>query len=158
AITEDNAEVAFAVADDYQGRGLGTILLGHLAEVAAAHGFHAFTAFVMPENYQMLAVFKESGFPIDVKAGVGELTVTFPTSLTAEAVERFDRRDQVAAVSALKLFFAPRGVAVIGASRRRGTIGGELFHNLLSYEFAGPVYPVNPQAAVVQSVPAYAGI
>ena len=158
AITEDNAEVAFAVADDYQGRGLGTILLGHLAEVAAAHGFHAFTAFVMPENYQMLAVFKESGFPIDVKAGGGELTVTFPTSLTAEALERFDRRDQVAAVSALKLFFAPRGVAVIGASRRRGTIGGELFHNLLSYEFAGPVYPVNPQTAVVQSVPAYAGI
>jgi acetyl coenzyme A synthetase (ADP forming)-like protein len=158
AITEDHAEVAFAVADDYQGRGLGTILLGHLAEVAAAHRFYAFTAFVMPENHQMLAVFRESGFPIDVKSGAGELTVTFPTSLTAEALERFDRRDQVAAVSALKLFLAPRGVAVIGASRRRGTIGGELFHNLLSYEFAGPIYPVNPRAAVVQSVAAYAGI
>jgi acetyl coenzyme A synthetase (ADP forming)-like protein len=158
ATAEDNAEVAFAVADDYQGRGLGTILLGRLAEVAAAHGFHAFTAFVMPENYQMLAVFRESGFPIEVKAGAGELTVTFPTSLTAEALERFDRRDQVAAVNALKLFFAPRGVAVIGASRRRGTIGGELFHNLLSYEFAGPIYPVNPRAAVVQSVAAYAAI
>ncbi len=158
AINDDNAEVAFAVADEYQGRGLGTILLGHLAEVAAAHGIHEFTAFVMHENRQMLGVFRESGFPTDVKFDAGELTVTFPTSLTAEALERFDRRDQVAAVNALKLFFAPRAVAVIGASRRRGTIGGELFHNLLNYEFAGPVYPVNPQAAVVQSVPAYASI
>jgi acetate---CoA ligase (ADP-forming) len=158
AMTDENAEVAFAVADDYQGRGLGTILLGRLAEVAVVHGFQAFTAFVMHENYQMLAVFRESGFPIDVKPGAGELTVTFPTSLTPEALERFDRRDQVAAVNALKLFLAPRSIAVIGASRRRGTIGGELFHNLLTYEFAGPVYPINPQTAVVQSVPAYTGI
>ncbi len=158
AITDDTAEVAFAVADDYQGRGLGTILLGYLAEVAAAHGIHVFTAFVMHENRQMLAVFRESGFPTDVKVNAGELTVTFPTSMTAAALERFDRRDQVAAVNALKLFFAPRGVAVIGASRRRGTIGGELFHNLLNYEFAGPVYPVNPETTVVQSVPAYAGV
>ncbi len=158
AINHDNAEVAFAVADEYQGRGLGTILLGHLAEAAATHGIHEFTAFVMQENRRMLAVFSESGFPTEVKFDTGELVVTFPTSLTAEALERFDRRDQVAAVNALKLFFAPRSVAVVGASRRRGTIGGELFHNLLAYEFAGPVYPVNPRAAVVQSVPAYSSV
>jgi ribosomal protein S18 acetylase RimI-like enzyme len=123
AMSDENAEVAFAVADDHQGRGLGTILLRHLAEVAAAHGIHAFTAFVMHENRRMLAGFRESGFPTDVKFDGGELTVPFPTSLTADALERFDRRDQVAAVNALKQFFAPRGVAVVGASRRRGTIG-----------------------------------
>ena len=155
AVNGETAEVAFAVTDDYQGRGLGTILLGHLAEVAATHGIHAFMAFVMHENRQMLGVFRESGFPTEVKYDSGELIVTFPTSLTAEALERFDRRDQVAAVNALKWFFTPRAVAVVGASRQRGTIGGELFHNLLDYEFAGPVYPVNSQAAVVQSVPAY---
>ncbi|HEY6868103.1 MAG TPA: CoA-binding protein, partial [Candidatus Eisenbacteria bacterium] len=49
----------------------------------------------------------------------------------------------------------PRSIAVIGASRARGTIGGEIFHNLVHNGFTGVVYPVNPKAAVVQSVQAY---
>lgn len=56
---------------------------------------------------------------------------------------------------ALDALFRPRSVAVVGASRRRGTIGGEIFHNLLSHGFTGPVYPVNPTSQVVQSVHAY---
>ena len=58
----------------------------------------------------------------------------------------------------LDAVFRPRGVAVIGASRERGTIGGEIFHNLLAHGFTGAVYPVNPKADVVQSVRAYASI
>jgi acetyl coenzyme A synthetase (ADP forming)-like protein len=58
----------------------------------------------------------------------------------------------------LKNLFEPRAVAVIGASRQRGTIGGEIFHNLLSYGFKGPVYPVNPSASEVQGVPAYPSV
>lgn len=49
----------------------------------------------------------------------------------------------------------PRSVAVIGASRRRGTVGGEAFYNLLTTGFSGAVYPVNPTSSVVQSVRAY---
>jgi acetate---CoA ligase (ADP-forming) len=49
-------------------------------------------------------------------------------------------------------------VAVVGASRHRGTVGGELFHNLLAAGFTGPVYPVNPKAAAVQSVAAYPSV
>ncbi|MCB9554570.1 MAG: acetate--CoA ligase family protein [Deltaproteobacteria bacterium] len=49
----------------------------------------------------------------------------------------------------------PRSIAVIGASRARKTVGGELFFNLLHHGFTGPVYPVNPKADVVQSVHAY---
>jgi len=49
-------------------------------------------------------------------------------------------------------------VAVIGASTRRGTIGGEIFHNLVSSGFEGPVYPVNPRVSSVQSVAAYPSI
>ena len=66
--------------------------------------------------------------------------------------------DDAAVASSLRPFFEPRSVAVIGASRRRGTIGGEVFHNLLDYGFEGPVYPVNPAADVVQSVAAYASV
>jgi len=58
----------------------------------------------------------------------------------------------------LDALFRPRSVAVIGASRKRGSIAGEVFHNLLSSEFPGPIYPVNPAARSVQSVRAYPSI
>jgi acetyl coenzyme A synthetase (ADP forming)-like protein len=59
------------------------------------------------------------------------------------------------AVASVKHFFRARSVAVIGASREKGTIGGELFRNLVDADFNGPVYPVNRRAPVVQSVAAY---
>ena len=151
----DHAEVALASADAYQGQGLGTLLLGQLAEVAVTHGIHVFEAEVLPHNHRMLSMFRASGFPIEVRSEPSELHVTFPTSLTEDALAHFERREQIAAVNALSLILRPRSVAVIGASRQRGTVGGELFHNLLAFEFAGPVYPVNPAAEVVQSVSAY---
>ncbi len=58
----------------------------------------------------------------------------------------------------LEAVFRPRSVAVIGASRERGTIGAELFHNLIEHAFAGAVYPVNPKTTVVQSVRAYPSV
>lgn len=157
-VDEHRAEVAFTIANDFQGRGLGTMLLGQLAEVAAANGIQTFEAEVVAANHKMLHVFRASGFPIEVNATAGQLHVTFPTSFSQDAIKRFEQRETVAAVNALKLFFNPRAVAVIGASRQRGTIGGEIFHNLLSYGFNGPVYPVNPTAEVVQSVPAYRSV
>jgi acetyl coenzyme A synthetase (ADP forming)-like protein len=157
-LDQNRAEVAFTIANDFQGRGLATILLGQLAEVAAASGIQVFEAEVVASNHAMLRVFRESGFPIEVSATAGQLHVTFPTTFTREAIERFEHREAHAAVNALKLFFNPRAVAVIGASRKRGTIGGEIFHNLLSYGFQGPVYPVNPTTDMVQSVPAYASV
>jgi acetyl coenzyme A synthetase (ADP forming)-like protein len=158
ALDQVRAEVAFTIADDFQRRGLATILLGQLAEVASANGIQMFEAEVIAANHAMLHVFRESGFPIEVTASAGQLHVTFPTSFTHEAIERFERRETSAAVNALKLFFNPRAVAVIGASRKRGTIGGEIFHNLIGFGFNGPVYPVNPTTEVVQSVPAYKSV
>lgn len=158
ALDEHRAEVAFTIANDFQGRGLGTMLLGQLAQVAAANGIQVFEAEVIAANHAMLHVFRESGFPIEVHATAGQLHLTFPTSFTEEAINRFERRETIAAVNALKLFFNPCAVAVIGASRTRGTIGGEIFHNLLSYGFNGPVYPVNTSADVVQGVPAYSSV
>jgi acetyl coenzyme A synthetase (ADP forming)-like protein len=152
---QDRAEVALAISDAYQGRGLGTILVGQLAEVASQHGIREFEARVLPQNHRMIQVFRESGFPVDVRYDVGEVNVTFPTSLSPEAIERFERREQTAAIAAMESFLAPRSVAVIGASRSRGTIGGEVFHNLLATGFDGPVYPVNPRASIVHSVVAY---
>ncbi|HLH21907.1 MAG TPA: GNAT family N-acetyltransferase [Chloroflexota bacterium] len=155
---DDRAEVAFAVADDYRGRGLATLLLGHLAEIAAAKGIRVFEAETLPTNHRMLGVFRQSGFPVEVHSGPGEIHLSFPTALDEAAIAQFERREQIAAVSALQAFLHPRGVAVIGASRQRGSVGSEVFHNLVAYEFGGPVYPVNPAASVVQCVPAYPSV
>jgi acetate---CoA ligase (ADP-forming) len=158
AIDDERAEVAFTIANDFQGRGLGTILLGQLAEVAAANGIKVFEAEVVAANHAMLRVFRASGFPLEVSANAGQLQVVFPTSFTDEARKQFERRDSIASVNALKLFFEPRAVAVIGASRQRGTIGGEIFHNLLNFGFKGAVYPVNPAADTIENVAAFASV
>ena len=149
------AEVAFTVADEMQGQGLGTILIAHLAEVAEAHGIQVFFAEVLPHNHRMIDVFRESGFPIEVSSEPGAIHIEFPTSFGSDAVERFEERDRLAAAAAVRRFMQPRAVAVIGASRRRGTVGGEVFHNLLESGFEGVVYPVNPASDTVQSVRAY---
>jgi len=78
----DHAEVAIAVADAYQGRGLGTILVGHLAEAAAEAGITSLEARVLSVNRQMIEVFRESGFPMNVRSELGEALVDFPASFT----------------------------------------------------------------------------
>jgi acetate---CoA ligase (ADP-forming) len=154
----DRAEVAFAIADAMQGNGLGTILLGQLAEAAAGAGVTVLNAEVLPQNRKMVGVFRDSGFPVTTQAVPGLVLVELPTSLSPEALERFEQREQAAATAAMRAFLAPRSVAVVGASRRRGTVAGELFHNLLTAGFNGPVYPVNPNTPVVQSVLAYPSV
>ncbi|HEY3155957.1 MAG TPA: acetate--CoA ligase family protein [Candidatus Eisenbacteria bacterium] len=58
----------------------------------------------------------------------------------------------------LEPLLKPRSVAVIGASRRRDSIGGAILHNLIDQGFQGPVYPVNPNATHVQSIAAYPSV
>ncbi|HET9290619.1 MAG TPA: GNAT family N-acetyltransferase, partial [Actinomycetes bacterium] len=154
----DRAEVAMEIADALQGKGLGTILLGQLAEAANQLGIQVLDAEVLAENHQMVKVFRDCGFPVKTHSLPGVLLIEFPTSLSPAALERFERREQVAATAAMRAFLEPRSVAVVGASRRRGTVSGELFHNLLEAGFNGPVYPVNPKASVVQSVLAYKSV
>ena len=151
----ERAEIAMVIDDAFQGRGLGTLLLGQLAESARARGVELFTAEVLPGNHQMIRVLRDSGFAVRIRSEPGVVMVETPTLLTPDALERFDQREEQAASAALRRVLAPRSVAVIGASRRRGTVGGELFHNLLAAGFTGPVYPVNSSAQAVQSVAAY---
>lgn len=59
---------------------------------------------------------------------------------------------------ALAALFAPRSVAVVGASRRRGRIGSEIFHNIRAAGFTGQVWPVNPAGEEVEGVHAFASV
>jgi acyl-CoA synthetase (NDP forming)/RimJ/RimL family protein N-acetyltransferase len=142
------AEVAFEVADAWQGRGVGTILLGAAAERAAAEGIETFTAVVLPENHAMIDVFRESGFPVEVQARPGELSVELPTAVGPEAVRRFAERERIGAVAAVRHFVTPASVAVIGASARPGSIGAALLANVRE-SFDGPVFAIGRGQSVL---------
>ena len=64
-------EVAFAVRDDYQNRGIGFELLDYLTIFAKKEGLHGFTANVLMENQPMLRVFEKTGFTIQRKLEEG---------------------------------------------------------------------------------------
>jgi len=152
---ETSAEVAFAVADELQGRGIGTRLLEQLASRAAAAGVERFVAEVLPENAAMLAVFRDAGFEVARELDDGEIEVRFPIAATETFRAHVDERDHLAVTASLRPFFAPASLAVIGASHRRGSIGGELFRNVLAADFDGAAYPVNRDGEPVGGVRGY---
>jgi acetyl coenzyme A synthetase (ADP forming)-like protein len=152
------AEVAFAVADAYQARGIGTRLLEQLAARAASHGIERFVGEVMADNSPMIHVFEKVGFELTRSLAGGEVEMTFPIASTAAYASRVEERDHAAVVASLRPFFEAGSVAVLGASSRRGTIGGELFRNILEGDFTGAAYPVNRNGEPVAGVRGYASI
>jgi acetyl coenzyme A synthetase (ADP forming)-like protein len=152
------AEAAFAVADEHQARGIGTRLLEQLASRAAKAGIERFVAEVLPENRPMLGVFEGAGLEISRELEGGEVEVQFPIAPSEGYRQRIDERDHLAVTASLQPFFAPRALAVVGASRRRGSIGGELFRNVLAGDFQGAAYPVNREGDAVGGVRGYRSI
>jgi acetyl coenzyme A synthetase (ADP forming)-like protein len=154
----DSAEVAFVVEDAYQGRGIGTQLLDQLTVVARDKGIRMFEAEVLGVNRKMMQVFIDSGFQVESELESGVYRVVFPIEPTEVVEAKVEEREHVAAVASIRAFLEPRRVAVVGASRERGTIGAEIFHNLLRNGFTGTAYPVNPRADAVGSVRAYPSV
>jgi len=75
-VTPTQAEVAFAVVDEYQGRGIGAALMRHLTAIARKAGIKELIAEVLPENMPMLKVFKNSGLPMTTKREDGTVSVS----------------------------------------------------------------------------------
>jgi acetyl coenzyme A synthetase (ADP forming)-like protein len=153
-----SAEAAFAVADDYQRKGIGTRLLEQLASRAAAHGIESFIAEVLPENQVMLSVFENIGFVPSRTLDGGVVEVTFSIEATEGYQDRVDERDHIAVTASLRPFFEPTSMAVVGASARPGSIGGLLFRNVLMGGYTGAAYPVNRSGEPVAGVRAYRSI
>jgi acyl-CoA synthetase (NDP forming)/GNAT superfamily N-acetyltransferase len=149
------AEVAFVVADAHQGRGLGSVLLEHLAAAGRESGLSRFTALVLAENQRMLRVFQDAGYQMARAYEEGEISLGFEIRETAltDSVRR--SREQRAEARSIQRILRPSSVAVIGASNDRAKIGNAVFRNLLRGEFHGPLYPINPEARDVAGVRAY---
>jgi acetyl coenzyme A synthetase (ADP forming)-like protein len=149
------AEVAFAVADAHQGRGIGPILLEHLLRVARSNGITNFHADVLGENNHMLEVFAATGLVVTSSREGGTVHLSFPTQETERSRERAEARERRAGAESVRTLLHPRSVAVIGASREPGTIGAALVANLKSAGFTGPIYPINPRADEIAGLRAY---
>ena len=158
AVDRTAAVVAFAVVYEHQGRGLGTQLLRLLTSHARSLGVKRFRAYVLPENRQMMRLFRNSGFELSRTMDEGLYTVDFPVAESEDYLEAEAEREKRAVAASLLPLFFPRSIAVVGASNDVSAIGGKLFRNLLLTGFSGPLYPVNPNAEMVNSVRAYPSI
>jgi acyl-CoA synthetase (NDP forming)/RimJ/RimL family protein N-acetyltransferase len=149
------AEVAFLIEDEYQGRGIGTLLLERLAGLAAANGFVEFEAEVLPDNQSMINVFRNSGFEKHRVWNSDTVHFELPVDGAAALWEKADLREKIAVANSLMPLLRPKVIAIVGASRDPSSIGNMVFRNILSANFNGTVYPINPQAGSVNGIKAY---
>ncbi len=155
------AEVAFFVGDDHHGKGLGTLMLEYLAAAARDRGLSGFTATVLPENFRMLAVFRSAGFDVSTRFSDGLIEVELGIELTDETSSAIADRQRQSTARSVARIVEPASVAVIGASRRPGSIGNDLVRNLIEAfpdglaGAEGRIYPVNPEADQIEGVGAY---
>ncbi|MFC3962080.1 bifunctional acetate--CoA ligase family protein/GNAT family N-acetyltransferase [Nocardia jiangsuensis] len=149
------AEVAFVVADEHQGRGLGSVLLEHLAGAAAENDIATFVAEVLAENTVMVTVFRDAGYQVERSRDGSVLHLEFAIDPTEALVSVRDARERASEARSVGNLLAPRSIAVIGATPGTGRVGGVVLANLLAGVFQGPVYPVNPNRRSVRGVHAY---
>ncbi|HWM99217.1 MAG TPA: GNAT family N-acetyltransferase, partial [Streptosporangiaceae bacterium] len=153
------AEVAFAVADHMHHRGIATLLLEHLVSLAGSRQVTTFMAQTLTENTAMLGVFADAGLAVRRRYGEGVIELTFPLPGQGDSdsyLNAVAERERRADVASLRHVFAPESVAVIGASRRRGTVGRAILDNIRAAGYAGRVYVVNPRARQVGGEPGLA--
>jgi acyl-CoA synthetase (NDP forming)/GNAT superfamily N-acetyltransferase len=150
-----DAEVAFVVEDAYQGRGIGSVLLEHLADAAARSGIATFVAEVLPANGAMLRVFSDFGYQVQRQFADGVVHLTFPIAPTDATLEVQRGREHRTEARSIARLLAPRGVAVYGASATGQGVGAAVLGHLRDGGYTGSVVPVHPSAATVAGLPAY---
>lgn len=154
----ETAEVAFLVEDAHQGRGLGAVLLEHIAAAARERGVRRFVASVLPDNRRMTRVFREAGYRAEQRFEEGVIELVLDLEPTDTSLEVMTAREHRAESRSIQRLLFPRSVAVVGASRAEHSVGQTVLRNLLAGDFSGPVYPVHPTAVAVAGVRAYASV
>nr|WP_091446157.1 bifunctional GNAT family N-acetyltransferase/acetate--CoA ligase family protein [Micromonospora yangpuensis] len=149
------AEVAFVVEDAFQGRGIGSVLLEHLADAARRVGVTSFVAEVLPANGTMLRVFADFGYQVRRQFADGVVHLSFPIAPTEQTLEVQRGREQRTESRSVARLLAPRGVAVYGASATGQGVGAAVLGHLRDGGFPGAIVPVHPAASTVAGLPAY---
>lgn len=115
-VEPDRAEVAFNVADTLQGRGLGSVLLEHLAAAARERGILTFVADVLPGNARMIRVFTDAGYEVRQRYEDGVISLEFRIDPTEASLEVLASREQRTDAASMRTLLAPDGVLVLAGS------------------------------------------
>lgn len=157
-VDDESAEVAFTIRDDHQGRGLGSVLLEHIAAAARERGFRRFVAQVLPSNQRMLATFTEAGYRVSQHMADGVIALEFDIEPTAREEAVMLAREHRAEARSVEALLFPRKVAVIGAGDPADPLGALLVRNLRTAGFTGSLYAIHPEATEVADLRTYATV
>jgi acyl-CoA synthetase (NDP forming)/L-amino acid N-acyltransferase YncA len=147
------AEFAVFVDEHERGRGIGTLLLEHLAAQAKLHGVGELTGEVLPANSRMLRVARDLAAHARTDMSAEVVDVDLPTVAQEAAIAAADERHRTAERLSLRPLLAPRSVAVVGAGRAPGGVGHETLRALAEHGFNGTLFAVNPRADSVAGIP-----
>ena len=148
-INDTDAEVAFLVEDSVQGRGVGPILLEHLAEAARERGISRFVAEVLPQNRRMAQVFVAAGYTVSREFEDGMIMVEFPILPTDSSIEVMLRRERRAEAESVRRILHPEHIALVGPAEHLQP----LITAVLSGGFHGSVVAVPTDGGEVHGVP-----
>ncbi|HSV37896.1 MAG TPA: GNAT family N-acetyltransferase [Nocardioidaceae bacterium] len=154
----DTAEIAFLVADEARGQGLGSLLLEHLAAACRDRGVTTFVAEVLSENDAMLRVFLDAGFSTTRTSSDGVVELQISTAATSRAIRAADDRECRSEARSLQPLLYPQSVALIGVRREGGGIGNAVLGSILAGGFTGRLHLVHPTATEISGVPAYSSL
>src|SRR5262249_57052073 len=122
-------------------------------------GLRGLTGETLLQNQSMLEVFASAGLPVHRRRGDGVVELPFPIPAGDDDrtldgyLDSVAVRESLADVASLRHLLRPDSVAVVGASRRRGTVGREILRNVVAGGVAGAGYPVNPRASSPAGLP-----
>jgi acyl-CoA synthetase (NDP forming)/RimJ/RimL family protein N-acetyltransferase len=153
--TGRRAEFSTFVADGHRGRGIGTLLLEHLAARAHRQGIEELVGEVLPGNFDMLRVARDLSARVWSRFDDGVVDVGLDTDGGESAGLAVDVRDRAAERASLRALLAPASVAVVGAGNRPGKVGHETVRALREYGFTGTLYAVNRTGDPVGDVPGH---
>ncbi|MCA2219296.1 bifunctional acetate--CoA ligase family protein/GNAT family N-acetyltransferase [Jidongwangia harbinensis] len=157
--TDHRAEFSVFVADHHHDRGIGTLLLEHLAARARVQGITQLIGEVLPGNNQMLRVARDLSADVWSRFDDGIVDVGLGTDdLCDEALLAVDSRERAAEHASLRALLSPSSVAVVGAGHTRGGVGHETLRALREYGFAGALYAVNLTGRPIDGIPGYRSV
>ncbi|WP_019136978.1 GNAT family N-acetyltransferase [Cellulomonas massiliensis] len=125
-VDPETAEVAFNVSDAHQGRGIGSVLLEHLAAAARERGVRRFVAEVLPQNGRMIGVFRDAGFEVRQRTEDGVVQVAFDIHPTDRSLAVVADREHRAEARSMRALLTAERVLVVGPGEQEDTLDARM--------------------------------
>ncbi|TRW47146.1 GNAT family N-acetyltransferase [Georgenia yuyongxinii] len=155
-VAPGDAEVAFNVVDTERGRGLGSVLLEHLAAAARELGVTRFVADVLPANARMVRVFGDAGYEVAQRLEDGVLSISFSIEETERSWQVMAERERHAEALSMGGLLQAASVVVLGLGpegEEGHVLAGRVAQALAAGAFTGPVHVVGMAAGDPTAVP-----